>query len=140
MALVNTFGPVPNLCQYQPWYWPNTTDGTGSTSVAQEAYEEAEAEFCKMLTKDKRRWVLDKTTSIRDVEAAVLNAKKIYDDETKPVKGNRRKIRRWITKVTERLVYYGAVFDILSQHHPEYVALAWGAIKFVFIVRRNSHS
>ena len=23
----------------------------------------------------------------------------------------------------------------LSQHHPEYVSLVWGAIKFVFIVR-----
>jgi hypothetical protein len=31
-------------------------------------------------------------------------------------------------------MYYGPVFDMLSQHHPEYVALAWGSVKFVLMV------
>lgn len=31
-------------------------------------------------------------------------------------------------------MYYGRVFDTLAQHHPEYVALAWGTIKLVFVV------
>lgn len=33
------------------------------------------------------------------------------------------------------MLYYGAALDILAQHHPEYVSLAWGTIKFIFIVR-----
>lgn len=35
-------------------------------------------------------------------------------------------------------MYYGGVLDALSQHHPEYVALAWGAVKFVLMVRIRS--
>jgi len=35
-------------------------------------------------------------------------------------------------------MYYGVIMDTLSQHHPEYVSLAWGAIKFLFIVGKIS--
>jgi hypothetical protein len=28
---------------------------------------------------------------------------------------------------------YGQVLDVLSQHHPEYVALVWGVLKFVLM-------
>jgi len=31
-------------------------------------------------------------------------------------------------------MYYGKIMDTLAQHHPEYVALVWGAMKFVLIV------
>lgn len=31
-------------------------------------------------------------------------------------------------------MYYSPVFDMLTQHHPEYVALAWGSVKFVLMV------
>jgi len=31
-------------------------------------------------------------------------------------------------------MYYGNIFDVLAQHHPEYVALAWGAMKFLLVV------
>ena len=31
-------------------------------------------------------------------------------------------------------MYYGNIFDVFAQHHPEYVALAWGAMKFLFVV------
>ena len=36
--------------------------------------------------------------------------------------------------LSEKLLYYSNVFDVLAQHHPEYVALAWGTLKFLFIV------
>jgi hypothetical protein len=43
----------------------------------------------------------------------------------------------WITvqQVSCRIMYYGKVLDVLAQHHPEYVALAWGAMKLVLMVR-----
>ena len=33
-----------------------------------------------------------------------------------------------------RVQYYGNVMDVLVQHHPEYVSLAWGTMKFFFVV------
>jgi len=30
---------------------------------------------------------------------------------------------------------YAQALDMLSQHHPEYVALVWGTLKFVLMVR-----
>jgi hypothetical protein len=39
-----------------------------------------------------------------------------------------RKISSWI-------MLYGQVLDVLSQHHPEYLALAWGSVKFILMVR-----
>jgi hypothetical protein len=35
-------------------------------------------------------------------------------------------------------MYYSVIMDTLSQHHPEYVSLAWGAIKFLFIVSKEN--
>ncbi|EJT75559.1 hypothetical protein GGTG_05492 [Gaeumannomyces tritici R3-111a-1] len=34
-------------------------------------------------------------------------------------------------------MYYGAIFDMFSSHHPEYVSLAWGTMKFLFIAVLN---
>jgi hypothetical protein len=34
-------------------------------------------------------------------------------------------------------MYYGQVLDMLAQHHPEYVSLAWGTLKFILMVRGN---
>jgi len=31
-------------------------------------------------------------------------------------------------------MFYAQVMDIMAQHHPEYVSLAWGLLKLVFIV------
>lgn len=43
-------------------------------------------------------------------------------------------MRMWLTGLSEKLLYYGNIFDTLAQHHPEYVALAWGTLKFLFVV------
>lgn len=44
------------------------------------------------------------------------------------------KARKWLVALSERITYYGQIFDVLVQHHPEYVSLAWGTFKFVFMV------
>jgi hypothetical protein len=44
------------------------------------------------------------------------------------------KIGKWIRKFSARICHYGRIFDVLVQHHPEYVSLAWGAMKLLFIV------
>ncbi|KAF4829591.1 hypothetical protein CGCTS75_v006444 [Colletotrichum tropicale] len=39
----------------------------------------------------------------------------------------------WLQVFSSRVVYYGQVLDTLAQHHPEYVGLVWGIIKFVLL-------
>jgi hypothetical protein len=43
-----------------------------------------------------------------------------------------------LSKFSSRICYYGQIFDVLVQHHPEYVSLAWGAMKFLFVVGTTS--
>jgi hypothetical protein len=31
-------------------------------------------------------------------------------------------------------MFYSQVLDALAQHHPEYVALVWGTLKFLLVV------
>ena len=59
----------------------------------------------------------------------VNEAKDEYDR-----KRHTAKAWRWLSAFSSRFMYYGAVLDTLAQHHPEYVSLAWGAIKFIFMV------
>ncbi|KAI1125433.1 hypothetical protein F5Y10DRAFT_9991 [Nemania abortiva] len=40
---------------------------------------------------------------------------------------------KWVVRLSEKIMFYSQVLDALAQHHPEYVSLAWGAIKFTFI-------
>ncbi|KAI0431097.1 hypothetical protein F5Y09DRAFT_330615 [Xylaria sp. FL1042] len=40
---------------------------------------------------------------------------------------------KWVTRLSGKIMFYAEVLDVIAQHHPEYVSLAWGAFKFVFI-------
>lgn len=44
------------------------------------------------------------------------------------------KTRIWLIGLSETLVHYGNIFDVMVQHHPEYVSLAWGTFKLLFVV------
>lgn len=72
----------------------------------------------------------DKVASIDSVRTTVELAKEKYASK------KHTRTRECLETFSSRLMYYGTVLDVLSQHHPEYVALAWGAVKFVFMVRR----
>lgn len=98
---------------------------------AQEAFQAALEIFKKTLTKDpaKRRLAneLLPTSTLGDVLSLVLAAKKRYDDAA-----SQSKLREGLNAFSQRLLHYGNVMDVLVQHHPEYVSLAWGAMKFIF--------
>lgn len=84
-------------------------------------------------TKDNvRDWLGDKYT-IQDVRDTIAIAKERYDARPKS------RARRYLGKVTTTLTYYGSVMDVLVQHHPEYVSLAWGTTKFLFVVSYSTH-
>lgn len=44
------------------------------------------------------------------------------------------KARKWLAVLSGRVTHYSTVLDVLVQQYPEYVSLAWGAMKFLFIV------
>jgi hypothetical protein len=97
--------------------------------VAREAFEEAKEEFTRDLTSDesKRAWICQQST-MDDVVQTVMQAQSEYGNRTSS------KARKWLSRFSARVTYYGAVLDVLVQQHPEYVSLAWGAMKFLFVV------
>lgn len=105
----------------------NTTSSVANP--ARKAYEDAVDLFNKELTSDEcdRIWLRDKV-SIQDVQTAVEQARRKYHES------KRSKLRKWLAKASTRILYYGTILDALADHHPEYVKLAWGALKFLFIV------
>lgn len=42
---------------------------------------------------------------------------------------------KWLTRLSARINHYGSILDVMVQHHPEYAALVWGAMKVLFVVR-----
>lgn len=42
---------------------------------------------------------------------------------------------KWLTQLSSRINHYGSILDVMVQHHPEYAALVWGAMKVLFVVR-----
>lgn len=100
-----------------------------SVEIIQNAHEEAVALFTKVLTEDeqKRIWC-GNHLSMRDLLDALNTSKKVY--ESKP----NSKARKWLSIFSSRVIHYGGIMDVLVQHHPEYVSLAWGAMKFLFLV------
>lgn len=103
--------------------------------MAKAAYEEAVQVFKTQFTNDqcKQIWLHDKH-GINDVQKAVLDAKASYEGS------KQTKVRIWLGKHSSRMMPYGTVLDMLAQHHSEYVSLAWGAIKFIFMVSLLKYS
>jgi hypothetical protein len=66
--------------------------------------------------------------TITDVEDEVRKAKLKY--EAKP-KGW---CRKWLGELSLGIMHYASILDALVQHHPEYVSLAWGTTKLLFVV------
>jgi hypothetical protein len=72
---------------------------------------------------------------VKDIFSVVETAKKQYEDRSREHKHTG--MRQSLERLSSRIMYYGKVMDTLAQHHPEYVALVWGAMKFVLTVCCN---
>jgi hypothetical protein len=101
---------------------------------ARQAFDDAVKAFrSEVSEEDCSKW-LSSSITISDVEKAVIFAKEKYEK-----KSPKSRARKWLTNCSSRLMYYSGIMDTLAQHHPEYVSLAWGAIKFLFIVSNSSN-
>jgi hypothetical protein len=50
------------------------------------------------------------------------------------------KTRDALDGLAEKIHHYSGLVEVFVSHHPEYTALVWGAIKFLFVVSPWLHS
>ncbi|KAF2451986.1 hypothetical protein P171DRAFT_401874 [Karstenula rhodostoma CBS 690.94] len=108
------------------WYLASLNASSGP----QTTFEESLARFKKKLAShSEKRTRIDslQATTLQDVVTEVAKARAIYDKK----KGD-SKTSKLIVSFSQRVAYYGKVLDVMVQHHPEYVSLAWGSLKLVF--------
>ena len=101
-----------------------------SPTLLEEAFEAARAKFAAELTQDPRKAAIAySAASLRGVQDAVAQSLNQYQTQRKGSKAH-----RWLEKLSQRIHFYGGIVDVYAQHHPEYVALVWGSIKFLLTV------
>jgi hypothetical protein len=69
------------------------------------------------------------TYPITQVQVAVQDARDRYESDRRD-----SKVRKWLDRLSQRIHFYGGILDVIAQHHPEYVALVWGSVKFLLMV------
>jgi hypothetical protein len=111
-------------------YCPESQNIDAEKNVAQEAFKQAIAVFSSETSGDEQKASLAKhATTFQDVLDAVADVKTQYEASRSSAKAT-----KWLQKLAHRLKFYGNVLDVLAQFHPEYVALAWGTMKFIIMV------
>jgi hypothetical protein len=109
--------------------WYLSSPGNPLPNSAEQAYKEAIVTF----NIDPRKYgKLDKIQQLRsfvELEKFLNNLRLQYER-----RHENNKISRWLSRLSSRICHYGRIFDVLVQHHPEYVSLAWGAMKLLFVV------
>ena len=98
-------------------------------SISKTAFERAR-DLCRsqhLQSEDLATWLEDKFTAT-DVQNAVQRAFEVYQSR------KNGRIQRLLADFSGGVNYYGQIMDVLVQHHPEYVSLAWGTTKFLFVV------
>lgn len=102
---------------------------SSADDLARQAFESAKAHISDELPEKERKAIFgSQAASMQDFAFALSTARSRYESR----KDSKAYI--WLEKLSSRVVYYGNLLDILVQHHPEYVSLAWGTFKFLFIV------
>ncbi|KAI1379320.1 hypothetical protein F4677DRAFT_408614 [Hypoxylon crocopeplum] len=100
--------------------------------IAQDAFEQAKTCISAELSeKDHAELFSNRYFSAQDFTTTLLEARSKYESQ------RNSKAYKWLEKLSSRVAYYGVVLDVLVQHHPEYVSLAWGAFKFLFLAVLN---
>ncbi|ORX96974.1 hypothetical protein BCR34DRAFT_607470 [Clohesyomyces aquaticus] len=112
-------------------HWYIGAQGSQTSNPAEGAFQDALSVFQLDSTKQKSFDKLQHSKSLTGLQQLVETAQSKYD------KQHQDKIVRWLSKLSSRISHYGRVLDVLVQHHPEYVSLAWGAMKFLFILVEN---
>ena len=116
--------PQPSL---RDWYEkPEDQDA----DILEAAFQEAAERFSTRLSRDKRKIdYINQQNTMQDVQDVVKKSMSKYEGSQKDSPA-----KLWLQSFSYRVRFYGDIMDVLVQHHPEYVSLAWGAMKFFFTV------
>ncbi|KAI1466491.1 uncharacterized protein F4812DRAFT_465756 [Daldinia caldariorum] len=112
---------------FRSWY----TAPPGAEINAQNVFKEALDAFSAESSGDqsKREWIVNSNhNDLQSVFQTVIDARRQYEKD----KGD-SKVRRALIRVSETIHHYEGIIDVLVSSHPEYAALGWGAIKFLFV-------
>ncbi|KAM5367008.1 hypothetical protein ACJZ2D_010276 [Fusarium nematophilum] len=102
-------------------------------AIAKDAFKAVKEHFRQSSSlSDQEKALLTGTNSVEDVQKTV--AELIAKHEAK---SESSKTRRWLQRASETMCYYSKVFDVLVQHHAEYVSLVWGVMKLLFMSAGN---
>ncbi|KAN0116708.1 hypothetical protein V8E51_002685 [Hyaloscypha variabilis] len=116
--------PPHQLQQFQGWYSNDLVSDTILADVFAEAKQIFEDVLCE--NEHDKAWITS-GASIKDVIQAVGDARDAYHAR------RNSKAWKWLVQFSSRVQYYSSVFDVMGQHHPEYAALAWGAMKLLIM-------
>ncbi|KAH9908653.1 hypothetical protein F4778DRAFT_356785 [Xylariomycetidae sp. FL2044] len=117
------------------WYLPEAREQQQfSQDILQTAYEQAltfhKATFA---SGDEQTWLSGNQTV-----PGVLEALKQAQEKYEAKKANRSKalaaVSSWWQKTASRIMHYEKVIDTIVSSHPEYSALVWGAMRFLFAI------
>lgn len=121
---------VAGTLDLQSWYRSAESVGANPESMLEEAFKDALARFESENSRDSSKTFLPTApSSLSDIQESVTHSMKSYQSQRK-----KSKVSEVLVRLAHGVQFYGAIFDVLAQHHPEYVALAWGMMKFLVVV------
>jgi hypothetical protein len=98
--------------------------------LAQQAFRNAADRFPGEITRDDcKSDIAQKATTLQDVQKLAESAFTKYCDERRFPRA-----RKWLGRIVGTIHQYSNILDVMAQHHPEYLALGWGAMKLVLVV------
>lgn len=98
--------------------------------VLSTAFEEASSQFSeKPMNCEQDVELIRPVNKLQDVQFAIKNCTARYEAR-KPDS----KALKWLRQLSEKVLFYEGVVDVIIQQHPETVSLIWGGMKFFFMV------
>ncbi|KAI1500276.1 hypothetical protein F5X99DRAFT_387047 [Biscogniauxia marginata] len=108
------------------WY---LRPGTTQADIAKEAYEDAVQYLKREFTGNPKTLVwINAQISLTEVLVEVETAERMYR-----TRRDGQVVIPCLRRLSSSIMLYSQVFDVLAQHHSEYVSLAWGALKFILM-------
>ncbi|KAL6886930.1 hypothetical protein GGI43DRAFT_431718 [Trichoderma evansii] len=97
-------------------------------SMAEEAFQAAVKQLIEDGDQGKHiERILQNAATLQDIEEVVRKSMNVYK-----ARGKNPKTIKWLDRTTKSMVYYSNVFELFVPQNPQYVSLAFGAMKFLF--------
>ncbi|KAI0452894.1 hypothetical protein F5B21DRAFT_316988 [Xylaria acuta] len=120
---------MAGMNEFSSWY--RSADEKEGADGARSMFQDTLAAFSSELSKDKGKlnWIIESGQgNVESVLASVVEARVAYE-----IRKGESKVREALVSFSEKVHHYSRITDVFVSHHPEYVALAYGAIKFLFV-------